>query len=153
MIWTLLKKLLDTLKIENKLLMEMVHGPYKAEWTGLCVKVRVVCREQQWSLCRAQLSVSNMHTEHPSISTWAQLLVLRVFTNFNWAMTAPCLVLLGLFWDLGYSPRLISNRMGFTIHTGWLYQLLQKHLLIYHTKLHYIDFYGPLMPLSYMDIW
>ena len=37
--------------------------------------------------------------------------------------------------------------------TLWLYQLLQKHLLICRTKLHYIDFYGPLMPSSHIDIW
>ena len=39
------------------------------------------------------------------------------------------------------------------IITGWLYQLIQKHLQIYYTKLHYIDLYGPLMSLSHMDIW
>ena len=37
--------------------------------------------------------------------------------------------------------------------TLWSYQLLQKHLLLYHTKLHYVDFYGPLMPSSHIDIW
>ena len=35
----------------------------------------------------------------------------------------------------------------------WSYQLIQKHLLIYYTKLHYVDFYGPLMPSSHIDIW
>ena len=33
-----------------------------------------------------------------------------------------------------------------------LYQLLQKHLLICRTKLHYIDFNGPLLSLSHIDI-
>ena len=37
--------------------------------------------------------------------------------------------------------------------TLWLYQLLQKHLLICGTKLHYIDLYGPLLSLSHIDIW
>ena len=37
--------------------------------------------------------------------------------------------------------------------TLWLYQLLQKHLLICCTKLHYIDLYGPLLSLSHIDIW
>ena len=37
--------------------------------------------------------------------------------------------------------------------TGWLYQLIQKHLLIYSTKLHLNDFYAPPLPLSNTDIW
>ena len=42
---------------------------------------------------------------------------------------------------------------GYKVNTGWLYQLIQKHLLICCTKLHYIDFYGPSMSSSHIDIW
>ena len=65
--------------------------------------------------------------------------------------------------DLPISKRFIVNvdagqKMvwllnGKLVITLWLYQLIQKHLQIYHTKLHYIDFYGPLMSSSHMDIW
>ena len=47
-------------------------------------------------------------------------------------------------------PDLLSAKQTYTL---WLYQLLQKHLLICCTKLHYIDFDGPLMSLSHIDIW
>ena len=47
----------------------------------------------------------------------------------------------------------VWNMISELISTGWLYQLIQKHLQIYYTKLHYIDLYGPLMSLSHMDIW
>ena len=39
------------------------------------------------------------------------------------------------------------------IFTGWSYQLIQKHLLFYSTKLHLNDFYAPPLPSSHTDIW
>ena len=39
------------------------------------------------------------------------------------------------------------------IVTGWSYQLLQKHLLIYSTKLHLNDFYAHPLSSSHTDIW
>ena len=37
--------------------------------------------------------------------------------------------------------------------TLWSYQLLQKHLLIYSTKMHLNDFHAPPLPSSHTDIW
>ena len=39
------------------------------------------------------------------------------------------------------------------VYTGWSYQLVAKHLLMYSTKLHLNDFYAPPQPLSHTDIW
>ena len=45
---------------------------------------------------------------------------------------------------------IISRR---TRTTGWSYQLLQKHLLIYSTKMYLNDFHATPLPSSHTDIW
>ena len=44
----------------------------------------------------------------------------------------------------------MDTREGVTL---WLYKLILKHMLKYHTKFRYIDFVWPLTPSSLMDIW
>ena len=47
----------------------------------------------------------------------------------------------------------VSVQIQIQQYTLWSYKLIQKHLLKYCTKFHYIDFVWPRIPSSLMDIW
>ena len=64
---------------------------------------------------------------------------------FTWEIIFLNLLLRLQLWTLHMRAQMVC--------TGWLYQLLQKHLLIYSNKLHLNDFYATPLPLSHADIW
>ena len=48
---------------------------------------------------------------------------------------------------------MLKIKRVFQKYTLWSYQLLQKHLLIYSTKMHLNDFHATPLPSSHIDIW
>ena len=106
---------------------------------GTSLSRRVWRRYQWWSPSSWGSSVSSWSPTSPPSSWMSSTRPPTIFQD-QW----QCSDNLRFYYDLIIS--LIK-------HSSRLYQLIQKHLQIYHTKLHYIDFYGPLMSLSHMDIW